>query len=324
MTTKFVLACFLAVALLGVAGQPALAQEEVTPDECYGGVTTTSFAVYDPDISEYVEIRFSCLPWWWEPAYLPFGWIPLTAAIVPVVWYKAAYVGGVVNFGRFHYHNDGFRRHHGHFGHFRGNLHGRFSHSFNKGRSLARGKYPGLKKPPGFRHAGHGTKGHTGSGKPDAQRGPGHNQPAGQKANTAPAPVRGHSPAANSPAVRPPKGGGTAHPGQTPARQPGAIRPPRTASTPHQSPSAGGVRPPRTGGSPSTPGVRGPQTSTGVRGPQPGTRGPQSGVRGPAGGGIPRGGPAPHMGGGAPAPRGGGSAPRGGGGRPAQPQRPHK
>lgn len=160
-----ILGLFLVV-LLGISGISGQAvAQEVALDECYGGVATTSFAVYDPDIGEYVEIRFRCLPWWWDPLYLPFGWVFLSPAIVPMIWYEANCVGGVISFSAFHYregYRDRFRRFHGHFGNFRGHLQGKFDRHFKLGMRKAHEKFPGLKKPPDFQHT---VKGHKGTDK---------------------------------------------------------------------------------------------------------------------------------------------------------------
>lgn len=332
---KALFGAFFVFLLLGISGQRAMTQD-LTPDDYYGGVETTSYAVYDPDIGEFVEIRFRYLPWWWGPLYLPPGWVLLTAAIAPVVWYEATCAQGAITFShvRFHHGHGHLRRHHAHFGHFRGHLHGKFRHHFHQGKTAAHKKFPGLKRPPGFQHAGHPSKGHPGFKKPGDQRGGKQVHPPGKGAppsvHSSPTAKHPGSPegargpkAAGAPSVRPPQGSAPAQP-QT--KRPGEVRSPRTGSNtqPKQAPSAGARPPNKSPGGQQT--VRPPKGPAGgpspmMGGGRPQTRGPgpQQGVMGMQA--APRGGPAPSApvfrGGRGGAPRGnsvGGNAPRGGGG----------
>jgi len=228
----------------------------VALDECYGGVEFTRFGVYDPEIGDWVELRVRCLPWWWDPLYLPPAWVILTPAIVPVLWYDVGYVGGFFTFGDFYYYPGyyhHFHRFHSHFWHFRHHLHGTFDRHFRRGMVQARERYPGLKKPSGFQHAKQGTRGdHRGEVKQGFQKDGKHPQ------------VGGPAHTGKASEVRPPgaHGKGT---GPAPGEK---IRAPKGFSPSGKSPSGTTVRPPgsmsgpgRAAGTGKAPAVRSPSGS---------------------------------------------------------------
>lgn len=180
------MACLL---LLSFIGQVS-AQDSMPPEECYGGAAVTSFGVYDPQIQEYVGIHVSCLPWWWEPAFMPFGWVFLSPAIVPVAFFEAGFVGSSFSFSSVTIVDEHFGRFRNHFHDMKGSLHGRFNEKFRHGQKEARKKFGNDLKhpPPGFKQAGaqHGQDGAKGkigdrsgkSGPPAGKFGPSTNSKA--------------------------------------------------------------------------------------------------------------------------------------------------
>lgn len=364
MKTKLVLGCLLValVILLGISGQATAQVETIPPDQCYGGVETTELGYYDTTMGAYVGVPVRCLPWWWDPLYLPLGWTVLTPAIVPVAFVDGCFfTGSYISFSsstvRIVDHN--FRHFHGHIHGLRGDWRRHHDRGFEKGRHHAHEKYGrDLRKPPhGFKHAsvrggkyppGPDHKGkpsdrdhrggkniarpdrHPGAGKPDSHHGgkpaatPGKGGPPPGKFSPPPTKGDHHSPTQKA-GPPPPKSGAPGSKGKASAPPKGSSPPSPAASGRKLPPPAksANVHPGQARGS----GQPGMNRAPGQFGGGGGMRGQAPSAGRASGMGAPRGGggQAPRVA--APKPSGGGGGGGrggGGGGGKSQPQQQKK
>lgn len=151
ITVIIALLAFLSVFIL--TSTPVQAQEYVAED-CYEGQEYTEMYYYDHDIKANVRVVVRCLPWWWGPVYLPFGWYLWTPVIPYVAYWDARCYGSTISFTNIHIVDRRFHRFHEHFYRHRHHLRDRFDDRFRHGRIHAEKRYPGLKRPPDFRHDG--------------------------------------------------------------------------------------------------------------------------------------------------------------------------